>query len=1012
MSQGVINSVLIHELQAVVPWLSHNSRTHFLLLLHLPSQQHQQQHIGSHNIIMTSSSSEFVPVGKKKPSRHCVSGNDVGVTKTSVLDMSDTTSSHTHSNPHSAISDSVVFFDDGQLDDVIDATNQYEFDLYDDYDEIDNLYPYNNEDNHEVDHQRRVSISKVVSTNDLGISSSIPTQLSDRESMSASSTEETLAQMILGLEKRLEMSSTNLSDDHGNLSEENNGNNENKRESIVGERTLLQMSVEEKRQLFAPNRRKKSLMDLGGLSGSDNSSTFAEGNDIIVSSVDWSSLTKSCKLAKNAFRDHSSGQNVMKKMFLNHLRPLMAVLTMYARRYCGREDIIVDGPCYSLAEIKSHTTEVKRALQFAMSCLMGKAMEAPMDGQESMDDVKSYRMARLFRQELQEAAANGFTSQATTLDEEIHYGLQISLVKIIVSSKSMRSFEQDDTMSVASTIDVTDMVSIIKEGKQRVRVLAARLLCNIVTDCPLAAEAVLKCLPFSPHHNMIDVRMKELILGYREYAEQGGDVINDGIIYWFDLVTSTANVHTAGSGGDREVLGAVVAALHNLLTSLEARESLLELDGEMKRRERSKQRREKQTSKQRTFEDSLLVRETQEQHSEKPIDIGVEIANDGVLLNALLRAMLPAKAVLMQSTFEMEMSRPKFTPPILSSDDMADSATEWISLVLERVASRGLLPQMLASIGGKSKSVTPEQVVLISCIRQTVDDYCSTMSPRAVTTVPHPLWGRSDLSAGGRSASTREVPELLSLANKMEEIRLRADMLRQYPSMVLYDGEDDFIICIIDDMSDILGQCLGSHADADIDGRENLRKSNKHFTAEARSVLGRETSLLSSCCKDLGRILDRAMSANAGLKAREMTLSSQDQQTAILMTRLIGNIVYQCRYNQDLLRVTPIPVLAEVDQSVIASFTNSELPIERTGLHVLLSATSLAPACFTLREWCIVAIRNAVEGNDANAETIRQLEANQVMSDTPELRQMGVKIDMDAKGNVQVKRRTQDPSAK
>jgi len=970
---------------------------------------------------MTSSSSEFVPekiiltrIGKKMltpPIRHGVSGNDVGVTKSSALDIS-TSSSHTNSNPHSAISDSVVFFDDGQLDDVIDATNRYEFDLYDDYDEIDKLYPHKDEDDNEVDdHQRSFSISKdVVSTNELGISSSIPTQLSDRESMSASSTEGTLAQMILGLEKRLEMS-TNSSDDHGNLSEDNNKSDENKRESIVGGRTLLQMSFEEKRELFAPNRRKKSLLvDLGGLDGSDKSSTFAEGNDIIVSSVDWSSLTKSCKLAKNAFRDHASGQNVMKKMFLNHFRPLMAVLTMYAGRYCGREDIIVDETCYSLAEIKSHTIEVKRALQFAMSCLMGNAMEAPMDGQESMDDVESYRIARLFRQELQEVAANGFTSQATALEEETHYGLVIPLVKIIISPTKMRSSEQDDT------IDVMDMVSIIKRGKQRVRVLAARLLCNIVTDCPLAAEAVLKCVPFSPHHNMVDVRMKELILGYREYANHGGDVVvNDGIIYWFDLIASTAKVHTAGSGGDREVLGAVVAALHNLMTSLEARESLLELDGEMKRRERLKQRQEGQSSKQRTFKDSLLVRETQEQHSEKPIDVGVEIANDGVLINALLRAMLPAKAVLMQSKFEIErkeMSRPKFIPPVLSSEDMTDSATEWISLVLERVASRGLLPQMLASIGGKSRSVTPEQVVLVSCIRQTVDEYCSTMSPRALTTVPHPLWGRSDLSAGGRSASTREVPELLSLANKIEEIRLRADMLRQYPSIALYDGEEDCIIRIIDDLCDILGHCLGSHADADIDGRDNLRKSNKNFTADARSVLGRETFLLSSCCKDLGRILDRALSANAGLKAREMTLSPQDQQTAIVMTRLIGNIVYQCRYNQDLLRVTPIPLLAEVDQSVIASFTNSELPIERTGLHVLLSATSLAPACFTLREWCIVAIRNAVEGNDANAETVRQLEANQVISDTPELLQMGVQINMDAKGNVQVKRRAQDPSAK
>ena len=87
------------------------------------------------------------------------------------------------------------------------------------------------------------------------------------------------------------------------------------------------------------------------------------------------------------------------------------------------------------------------------------------------------------------------------------------------------------------------------------------------------------------------------------------------------------------------------------------------------------------------------------------------------------------------------------------------------------------------------------------------------------------------------------------------------------------------------------------------------------------------------------------------------------------------------------------------------SRSNATMPTERTGLHVILSATSLAPACFTLREWCIVAIRNAVENNAANTETVRRLEANQVMDDTPELRRAGVKVEMDAKGNVSVKKR-------
>ena len=480
----------------------------------------------------------------------------------------------------------------------------------------------------------------------------------------------------------------------------------------------------------------------------------------------------------------------------------------------------------------------------------------------------------------------------------------------------------------------------------------------------------------------------------------------------------------------------MAAALHNLLTSLEARESLLELEHEMKRRERLKKRREElhEASKLRqlgdTFRDSNIL---EEKEDEKPIDVDFEIASNRVLLNALLRSILPAKVVV-QSTIELgrkATSRPKLIPPISPPENdtsVSDSATEWISLLLERIASRGLLPKMLMSAGGTSNSITPEQVVLVSCIRQAVDVYDSTISTwrEGVTPRPHPLWGRADSSASSGWSSSggdsrNAVPVLLSLANEVEDIRLRADSLRQGHAES-YDGEEDCTIRVIDDLCEILAQCLGRHAGPNMNGSE---RSKRCFIVDARSVLGRETSLISSCCKDLGRIVDRALVGNAGRKAREMMLSPQDQQTAIIMVRLIGNIVYQCRYNQDLLRITPTPVLVEVadKKSRLSMFSslssenattraNNLLPPERTGLHVVLSATSLAPACFTLREWCVVAIRNAVEGNDANAETVSRLEANKVLSDTPELRQMGVKIDMDAKGNVRVNRTAsvQEPS--
>ena len=434
---------------------------------------------------------------------------------------------------------------------------------------------------------------------------------------------------------------------------------------------------------------------------------------------------------------------------------------------------------------------------------------------EEQDGGERYRIARQFRQELQEATVRGFASRSSShnnIEDEHgehgasrhHYGLQIPLAEIINSDRSWHYPEEGITVPAAIDDDKrAEIVSSMERGKQRVRVLAARLPCNIVTDSPLAAEIVLGDVPFSPNPDLIEMRMPGVIFGSRERANRG-ITNNDGVIHWSDLVVNTAKVHAAEDGGrrgdipeDREVLAAVAAALHNLLTGLEARDSLQELDEEMKRRERSKKRQE-----------------------------------------------------------ELHEARPKLIPPV-SPEDVSDS---WITLLLERIASRGLLSKMLRSAGGKTNSITPEQAVLVSCIRQAVDDYYSTMSPPgetggltksagvALTTRPHPLWGRTDSSVDGWSSTASDprtaVPILLSLANEVEEIRLRADALRQGQCADIYDGEEDFTIRIIDNLCDILAQSLAMHAGLNING------SKRCFAADARSVLGRETPLISSCCKD------------------------------------------------------------------------------------------------------------------------------------------------------------------
>jgi hypothetical protein len=317
--------------------------------------------------------------------------------------------------------------------------------------------------------------------------------------------------------------------------------------------------------------------------------------------------------------------------------------------------------------------------------------------------------------------------------------------------------------------------------------------------------------------------------------------------------------------------------------------------------------------------------------------------------------------------------------------------------------------QVLRSAGGKGASTTPEQVVLMSCIRQAVDDYqlslpsatesgafdmrrlSITAKSRNERKTPHPLWGRGD---GLRTA----VPVLHSLANEAEKMRKRALQLQSSCDGELsteeYEGELSCTNHIIHDIRDILAQCLGQSS--------TQAYNDQCIVAEARSVLGRETTLIANCCEDLAQIVDVSLTKNSGKSARELQLSSHEQETAISTVRLIGNIVYQCQHNQNLLRSTVAIQMAELNAG--RSMPDKSV-LNRTGLHVLLSATSLGPACFTLREWCIVAIRNAVENNEANIEMVRRLEANEALGDTPELQKMGVKVDLDDKGNVRVQKR-------
>jgi hypothetical protein len=779
-----------------------------------------------------------------------------------------------------------------------------------------------------------------------------------------------------------------------------------KRDSVVGGKEISDMSLEEQADLL--QRSETSLFK-------DEEQCEIK----ILSSVDWSSLNKSCKCAKNAFRDSDySGQMVVKNMFLKNLNALIAQCNLYV-------SMNVDGGDPDVERIAQLTTATKRALRFGMSSLSPPREDdskAPAElsfsggskpklGKDFRDDVERYRSGRVLRQELQDAAVKSEAEE----EEHSRLGLHLPLVDIILGTKP--------------TVSTGHLSSSIQKDQYTIQILAARMLCNIVTDNPVAAEIVLMDVPFGPNNEESNRRMS--------MPYSGDPLMNSDIVLcWSDLIAATAKLGSS-TDPDREALAAVAAALHNLLASLETRDSLIELDNELKRREQVKSKRARAVRSRRST--SFMGNNSDDDSSmTKPLDAGFDAVYNRQLMNALLRYILPAHQVMMEArsmSVGGTANRPKFQAPKSATDqahsfgDTSDSATEWISLIIERMASRGLLPQMFQSAGGiQGKSVTPEQVVLTSCIRQAVDDYHSARGPTGetgefgrrrlsiaaktagVTTLsrPHPLWGRVNEEFGGGSGplsgakqgtskntqkptifNSSVVPNLLFLANEVERMYTHTKELDSNPSEALYDGEISCTLRVIDDVRDILGQCMGRH------NTNPSEKSKLCTLPEARSVLGRETAIITHCLCDLANLLDCALARNSGKNARDLYLSPQEQHSAIVSTRLIANMVYQCRYNQDILRIIPIPFAKH--PSVTAE--------RRVGIHVVLSMTSLAPTCLSLREWCIVAIRNAVENNEANAEAVRLLEAQNTLGDTPELRRMGVKVNMDAKGKVRVQKR-------
>lgn len=349
------------------------------------------------------------------------------------------------------------------------------------------------------------------------------------------------------------------------------------------------------------------------------------------------------------------------------------------------------------------------------------------------------------------------------------------------------------------------------------------------------------------------------------------------------------------------------------------------------------------------------------------------IAGDSILMCNLVRYILPC------SVLHNNQNK--------SETDQSDSVTEWIQMLIEKISTIGLFRKIYKSLGPQNTSsllrISPEQIILLHCIASEFDDYSKRI---------HTCFAKKLHPLAGSCESYEKKQNLTFLAN--EWMKLSADVIESADKGNSYEGENEVVKEASNLIIEIISDAICAYNDQK--SCNDLRESDGI------------NRMLCVVIMRLGRQVDQMCMDYRGVNARELKMSNDEQKLITNLVRFIGNVCYKCKTNQDIVRDTSVPVPnMKYDNSQESGLLQSEALMHqdnRNGLHVLLSCASYAYGCFTLREWVIVAIRNALEDNHLNQEIVSDLEAKQVLN-SPELQGAGVKVVLDERGKVKVTHR-------
>lgn len=630
--------------------------------------------------------------------------------------------------------------------------------------------------------------------------------------------------------------------------------------------------------------------------------------------------------------------------------------------------------------------QLRNCINFGVGAVTGWNDTTTMDGHVGLNETSIVAPCNTFLATAGEVI--GATRKALRLALSYLSVAKVPLpIRHAIQTEAFEAWHNDLLQLLSTTTDTAEQSHLcssqFRTSFVTLQRTAARLLCNTVTNCfQTATQLLLTTLSTAP--TTLEIADRIMLSSSSSSAWQPSigkydDRATTSTLIrfnWVDLILSHAS--------QRSTLAAIVACLHNSLCA---------------------------ATKMKSDDEKYDLKETANAHR--------KVASCPLLVSTLLRHVLSALRIVptvSTALVEMDGNSTEETNP--ADDDISDEATEWILLTLSQLLNAGFLPNVYKAIhpsnveSAKSSAVLapivlPEHIVLLHAVRSIVEQESKVDDVLESD-------GRDDIVVDDDDATendhSRNLPTFLFLATLYESFQHTNSPQER-------GGGSDDETSNDNTHDDVL---RASARQLILDILAETMALQRSGIGRIRHFLGIETALLSHIVLNLAAFLDQWHETNKNKLAREQsTLNETDQFYVTSMIRVLGNLCYQCPQNQNCLRLTLVEhytIIRRQEDLNPASDTKSEpnseeasthIPLissaallspPRNGLHVLLSCTSMSYACFTLREWVVVAIRYALENCPANQAVVELLEAMQAVN-SAELSDMGIRINLDASSN-------------